>query len=170
MTRFNIAALQEQGMTRDEINEYIREKERAMYGGPRGTSASGPPRDIGRGDGYPGPRGTNSNDPPRDIGRGDGYSEPDTPREVYPTQTETFTSPTPIQIPISGEQGDSEREKIKNIGSFSSYRPEVESSETAFQELLGKMKNKKRTSNSEDESSNSLSKFEELLKKIKGQY
>ena len=39
MTRFNRTALQEQGMTPDEINAYIAERERAMYGGPGNSSA-----------------------------------------------------------------------------------------------------------------------------------
>ena len=39
MTRFNITALQEQGMTPEEINAYIAERERAMYGGPRNSGA-----------------------------------------------------------------------------------------------------------------------------------
>ena len=39
MTRFNITALQEQGMTPEEINAYIAEQERAMYGGPRNSGA-----------------------------------------------------------------------------------------------------------------------------------
>ena len=41
MTRFNIAALQEQGMTPDQISAYIREKESAMFGGPRGPRGGG---------------------------------------------------------------------------------------------------------------------------------
>ncbi len=39
MTRFNITALQEHGMTPEEINAYIAERERAMYGGPRNSGA-----------------------------------------------------------------------------------------------------------------------------------
>ena len=46
MTRFNIAALQEQGMTPEEIQNFIRDKERAMYSGPRGSSAPTTPREV----------------------------------------------------------------------------------------------------------------------------
>lgn len=41
MTRFNIAALQDQGMTPDQISSYIREQEAAIYGGPRGPKGGG---------------------------------------------------------------------------------------------------------------------------------
>jgi hypothetical protein len=39
MTRFNITALQEQGMTPEEINAYIARHEQAMYGGPGNSGA-----------------------------------------------------------------------------------------------------------------------------------
>jgi len=44
MTRFNLAALQEQGMTPQEIKAFIRDKERSMYGGSQTytTSTAGP--------------------------------------------------------------------------------------------------------------------------------
>jgi hypothetical protein len=44
MTRFNIAALQEQGMSQAEIDAYIREKEAAIYG-PKAGGGTG--YDIG---------------------------------------------------------------------------------------------------------------------------
>jgi hypothetical protein len=41
MTRFNIAALKEQGMSPEQINAYIAEQEAAMFNGPRGPKAGG---------------------------------------------------------------------------------------------------------------------------------
>lgn len=75
MTRtigFNIASLQEQGMTKDQINKYIRDKEREMYGESGGTSEPSTPREV-----YP--------------TKTEGFDtvEPSTLREVYPTKSDS---------------------------------------------------------------------------------
>lgn len=161
MTRFNIAALQEQGMTPEQIQSYIRERERAMYGGPRGSSAPTTPQEV-----YPPQKGQQGS---HFSSAGPRPPEPQktTSESEFNTKDATFT-PAPPQVTQSEPSEFNTRD-----ATFTSSPPVRTSNESSgFQNLLNEVKEKENRRDTpamvQEEEPETLANFQAILEKLQG--
>lgn len=152
MTRFNIAALQEQGMTPEQIQSYIRERERAMFTGPRGSSAPTPPPQDG---------------PQAQTSTGPRPPEPQKTTSEFNTKDATFT-PAPPQVTQSEPVEFNTRD-----ATFTPAPPVRTSNESAsFQSLLNDVKEKENRRDTpamvQEEEPETLANFQAILEKLQG--
>lgn len=150
MTRFNIAAMQEQGMTRDEINAYIAERERAMYGGPRSSGAP-----TTQSESFDTKDATFTATPPIKKSPLGLESSTTGPRPPEPTRS----------VPV-------EKSPLGLESSTTGPRPQQSSESASFQSLLDNVKEKTKRPDTpavvQEEEPETLANFQAILNKLQG--
>lgn len=179
MTRFNLAALQEQGMTPKEIEAFIRDKERSMYGGSQTytTSTAGPrppepsyaPKPTPTGPvkvispSITGPR------PPEPE-----YAPKPTPTGPVESYTTFTAGPRPPEPEYSPKPTPSKPVESYTTSSAGPRPPEPKRTTTTttkstdFQVLLDKNRKKDTPAMVQEEEPATLASFQALLRKLQG--